>query len=57
MKFGTKFVTLNHQQRFPHGFPIFNPFRGVKVRLSVIKLQKYKKRTLRQRKKRTDDVF
>jgi|GEM_PF-5956519 hypothetical protein len=57
MKFGTKFVTLNHQQRFPHGFPIFNPFRGVKVRSSVIKLQKYKKRTLRQRKKRTDDVF
>lgn len=43
MKFGTKFVTLNHQQRFPHGFPIFNPFRGVKVRSSVIKLQKYKK--------------
>ena len=56
MKFGTKFVTLNHQQRFPHGFPIFNPFRGVKVRSSVIKLQKYKK-DVETKKKRTDDVF
>lgn len=51
MKFGTKFVTLNHQQRFPHGFPIFNPFRGVKVRSSVIKLQKYKKKDVETKKK------